>query len=129
MRWSNSSSAEVEPEDTFPRGMEGAVAPSLVENEFVVVGRSMVCGLEVPDGVDVAEEATEVLLFLEVEVFDGSIVAVSAIVCKSSSRVILTHFSPLFSTLVLDTALTGRVAHGVLRRTEGGSSSIINAMV
>ena len=127
MRRRNSSSAEVEPEDTFPRVMEGAVAPSLEENESVVVGQSF-CGLEVPDAVEVAE-AAEVLLFLEVEVFDGSIVAVSAIVCESSSRVTLTHFSPLFSALVLDTALTGRVAHGVLRRTEGGSSSIINAMV
>ena len=86
------------------------------------------CGLEVPGAVDVVE-AEEVLPFLEVEVFDGSIVAVSAIVCKSSSRVTLTHFSPLLSALVLDTALTGRVAHGVLRRTEGGYSSIINAMV
>ena len=128
MRRSNSSSAEVEPEDTFPRVMEGAVAPSLEEDESVVVGQSFF-GLEVPDDVDVAEEAAEVLLFLEVEVFDGSIVAVSAIVCESSSRVTLTQFSPLFSALVLDTALTGRVAHGVLRRAEGGSSSIINAMV
>ena len=87
------------------------------------------CGLEVPGAVDVVEDAAEVLLFLEVEVFDGSIVAVSANVCESSSRVTLTHFSPLFSALVLDTALTGRVAHGVLRRREGGSSSIIKAMV
>ena len=84
------------------------------------------CGLEFPGAVDVVEEAAEVLLFLEVEVFDGSIVAVSAIVCESCSRVTLTHFSPLFSALV---ALTGRVAHGVLRRTQGGFSSIINAMV
>ena len=83
------------------------------------------CGLEFPGAVD-AEEAAEALMFLEVDVFNGSIVAVSAIVCESSSRVTLTHFSPLFSALV---ALTGRVAHGVLRRTEGGSSSIINAMV
>ena len=126
MRWSNSSSAEVEPEVTFPRGMEGAVALSLEENESVVVGQSMVCGLDVPDGVDVAEKAAEVLLFLEVDVFNGSIVAVSAIVCESSSRVTLTHFSPLFLALV---ALTGRVAHGVLQRAEGGSSSIIKAMV
>ena len=84
------------------------------------------CGSEVPGAVDVVEEAAEVLLFPEVEVFDGSIVAVSAIVCERSSRVTLTHFSPLFSALV---ALTGRVAHGVLQRTEGGSSSIISAMV
>ena len=61
---------------------------------------------------DVVEEAEEVLLLLEVEVFNGSIVAVSAIVCESSSRVTLTHFSPLSSALV---ALTGRVAHCVLR--------------
>ena len=89
------------------------------------------CGLKVPGAVDVVEETAEVLLFLEVDVFNGSIVAVavSAIVCESSSRVTLTHFSPLFSALVLDTALTGRVAHGVLWRTEGGSSSIIKAMV
>ena len=86
------------------------------------------CGLEVLGAVD-AEEAAEALLFLEVDVFNGSTVAVSAIVCESSSRVTLTHFSPLFLALVLDTALTGRVAHGVLRRTEGGSSSIIYAMV
>jgi len=85
-----------------------------------------VCGLEVPGAVDVVEEAAEVLLFPEVEVFDGSIVAVSAIVCERSSRVTLTHFSPLFAALV---ALTGRVVHGVLRRTQGGSSSIINARV
>ena len=84
------------------------------------------CGLEVPGAVDVVEEAAEVLLLLEVEVFDGRMVAVSAIVCESSSWVTLAHFSPLFSALV---ALTGRVAHGVLRRTEGGSSSIIKAMV
>ena len=57
------------------------------------------CGLEVPGAVDVVE-AEEVLLFLEVEVFDGSIVAVSAIVCESSSRVTLTHFSPLFSPIM-----------------------------
>ena len=87
------------------------------------------CGLKVAGAVDVVEETAEVLLFLEVDVFNGSIVAVSAIVCESSSRVTLTHFSPLLLALVLDTALTGRVAHGVLRRTEGGSSSIINAMV
>ena len=87
------------------------------------------CGLEVPGAVDAEEEAAEGLPCWEVEVFNGSIVAVSAIVCKSSSRVTLTHFSPLLLALVLDTALTGRVAHGVLRRTEGGSSSIIKAMV
>jgi len=86
-----------------------------------------VCALEVPGAVDA--EAAEVLFVLEVDVFNGSIAAVSAIVCESSSRVTLTHFSPLLLALVLDTALTGRVAHGVLRRTEGGSSSIINAMV
>ena len=85
-------------------------------------------GLEVPGALDEVEDA-EVLLFLEVEAFDGSTVAVSAIVWESSSQVTLTHFSPLFSALVLDTALTGRVAHGVLRRTEGGSSFIINAIV
>jgi len=69
-----------------------------------------VCGWEIPDAVEEVEVA-EVLLFLEVEVFDGSIVAVSAMVCESSSRVTLTHFLSLFSALV---ALTGRVAHGVL---------------
>ena len=126
MRRSSSSSTEVETEDTVK---EGAVAPSLEEGESVVAGQSPVCGLEAPDAVDVVEEAAKVLLFLEVEGFDGSTVAVSAIVCESSSRVILTHFCPLLSALVLDTTLTGRVAHGVLRRTEGGSSFIINAIV
>ena len=65
-------------------------------------------------------------MFLKGEGFDGSTVAMSAIVCKRSSRVTLTHFSPHFSALV---ALTGRVAHGVLRRTEGGSSSMMSAIV
>ena len=109
--------------------MEEACRISLEGGGCAVGSPSCVCGLEVPGAVDVAEEAVEVLLFSEVEVFDGSIVAVSAIVCESSSLVTLTHFFPLLLALVLDTALTGRVAHGVLRRTEGGSSSIINAMV
>jgi len=88
-----------------------------------------VCGLEITGVVDVVEEAKEVSAFLEGDDFDGSSVAVSAIVCESSSRDILTHLSPLFSAIVRDTALMGRVAHGVLRRTEGGSSSIISAIV
>ena len=51
--------------------MEGAVALSLEKDEPVVVGQSMVCGLEVPDAVDVMEEASDLLLFLEWVGFDG----------------------------------------------------------
>jgi len=80
MRRSSSSSVEVETEDAFSCMMEGAVAPSAEEGESAVVGQTPVCGWEVPDAVDEVEEAAEVLLFLEVEGFDLSIVAVSAIV-------------------------------------------------
>jgi len=51
--------------------------------------------------------------------FGGSIVDVSTIVCGSSSWVTRTNLIPLVSALVLITALTGLVAHGVLRRTAG----------
>jgi len=55
-----------------------------------------VCGLEVPGAVDEVEEAAEDLLLLEVEIFNSHTVAVSAMVCKISGWVTLTHFSPLF---------------------------------
>ena len=60
---------------------------------------------------------------------DGIIVDASAIVFESSLCVTRTHFSPFSSILVLDTALIGLVAHGVLQRTVGGSSSISSAIV
>ena len=60
---------------------------------------------------------------------DGISVAESAMVSEKSSGVIRTHFLPFLLILLLETALTGRVAHGVLRRTFGGSSSIISASV
>ena len=105
--------------------MGEALSLSLVEGGCVVCSGGPVCGFEVPATVGGLEEPAGVLAFTAGE----SIVAVSAMVCESWSWVTRTNLLPLASAVVLDTALTGLVAHGVLRRTAGGSSSIISAIV
>ena len=86
------------------------------------------CCFDIPTSWDVVAVA-ELGVFLVTGAFCGSTVEVSAIVCDRSSEVTRTHFSPLCSTLVLETALMGLVAQGVLLRTVGGSSSISSAIV
>ena len=125
MRRSGSSFAEdVETEGTFSWITEEA--PLCF---FGGGGLSLVCGLEVPTFWDVVEEVAELAVLLVADAFCESTVEVSAIVCDRSSGVTRTHFSPLRSILVLETALMGLVAQGVLLRTVGGSSSISSAIV
>ena len=70
------------------------------------------------------KEPAEAFAFTAGEGCDGSIVDLSTIVCGSSSWVTRTNLIPLVSALVLVTALTSLVAHGVLRRTAGGSRGL-----
>ena len=125
MRLSSSSLAEdVEAEGTFFLATEEALLSFSEEG-----GCSLVCGFDIPIFWDVVEEVAELAVFLVAEAFSGSTVEVSAIVCDRSSGVTRTHFSPLRSILVLETALMGLVAQGVLLRMVGGSSSISSAIV
>ena len=125
MRRSSSSFAEdVETEGTFLWVTEEAL---LYFREGS--GLLLVCGFDVPTLLDVVEEVAELGVFLVVKAFCERTVEVSAIVCDRSSGVTRTHFSPHRSILVLETALMGLVAQGVLLCMIGGSSSISSAIV
>ena len=80
MRRSSSSSAEeVDAEDTFSKEVEAALVLGLEAIFALEAGFS----LKVPTGVCALEEDSELVAFLVVEGFCGSIVEVSAIVCES----------------------------------------------
>ena len=79
MRRSSSSSAEeVDAEGDFPWGVEAMV----VVNLEAVFALEAAFSLEVPTGVCAMEEGAELVAFLAVEGFCGSIVEVSAMVCE-----------------------------------------------
>ena len=122
-RRSSSLAEDAETEGTFLSATEEALF--LLEEG----GCWPVCGFDIPILWDVVEEVAELGVFLVAEAFSGSTVEVSAIVCDRSSGVTRTHFSPLRSIIVLETALMGLVAQGVLLRIVGGSSSISSAIV
>ena len=80
MRRSSSSSAEeVDAGDTFSREVEAGLVLGLE----AIFALEAVFRLEVSTGVCVLEEGAELVAFLVVEVFFGSIVEVSAMVCES----------------------------------------------
>ena len=80
MRRSSSSSAEeVDTEDAFSREVEAVLVLGL-EVVFALGGAF---SLEVPTGVCALEEGVDLVAFLLVEGFCGSIVEVSAMVCES----------------------------------------------
>ena len=80
MRQSSSSSAEeVDAEDNFPREEEAA----LVLSWEAIFALGAVFSLEVSTRVCALEEGAELIAFLVMEVFCGSIVEVSAMVCES----------------------------------------------